>query len=122
MRQAQVQAVVVQNAETQPVVTRPAGNCNLAYTFNEWNQDVMYAICMAESGGNPLAVGDNYVINGVFAPSCGLWQIRTLSSRPSCEALKDPNKNLEWAISIWRSQGYNAWSVYPNGSYKRFLP
>ena len=64
-----------------------------------------------ESGCNPNAIGDNHQINGLHAPSCGLMQIRTLAGRPSCEELKVPEVNIEWAYKIWRSQGYGAWSV-----------
>lgn len=76
-----------------------------------WNVDVFLAIAKAESGCNPLAVGDTNPIRGVLAPSCGLFQVRTLSSRPSCEALKDPATNIAWAYRIYQGQGYGAWSV-----------
>lgn len=64
-----------------------------------------------ESNCNPNAVGDNFVIAGLHAPSCGLLQVRTLKNRPDCETLKDPATNIDWAYKIWRSQGYKAWSV-----------
>lgn len=76
-----------------------------------WNVNVFLAIAKAESGCNPLAVGDTNPIRGVLAPSCGLFQVRTLSSRPSCEALKDPATNIAWAYRIYQGQGYGAWSV-----------
>lgn len=71
---------------------------------------MMYAMSK-ESGCNPNAVGDNYPIAGIHAPSCGLLQIRTLQGRPDCESLKNPETNIEWAYKIWRSQGYRAWTV-----------
>lgn len=76
-----------------------------------WNVNVAAAICQAESGGRPFAVGDDYPINGLHAPSCGLFQIRTLAGRPTCEALKDPATNIAWAYRIYLGQGYKAWSV-----------
>lgn len=97
-----------------------SGGCELAYTYDGWDKDIMYKICMAESGGNPQAVGDNYPIGGIYVPSCGLWQIRSFASRTDCESLKNPQINLEWAIKVWKSQGYGAWSVYTNGSYLRY--
>jgi hypothetical protein len=77
----------------------------------DWNTAVMARIMYFESRCNPNAVGDNYPIKGLHAPSCGLFQIRTLSSRPSCEQLKDPATNVEWAYKIYKGQGYKAWSV-----------
>jgi len=64
-----------------------------------------------ESTCNTNAVGDDRVIAGVYAPSCGLLQIRTLAGRPDCESLKDPATNIATAYQIWLSQGYMAWSV-----------
>ena len=76
-----------------------------------WNVDTMLYAMQKESGCNPSAVGDNYPIRGVYAPSCGLLQVRTLPGRPSCEALKDPATNVAAAYAIWQGQGYRAWSV-----------
>jgi len=92
------------------------GACDIAY-----NQ-IMRAICLAESSGNPNAVGDNYVIAGLYAPSCGLWQIRTLKGRPTCEELKNPQTNLEWAWKI-SNQGTNwkPWTVYGSGAYLKYI-
>jgi hypothetical protein len=73
--------------------------------------NTMIAIMEAESHCNASAVGDNYPINGVHAVSCGLLQIRTLDSRPSCDQLKDPATNIAWGYKIYTSQGYRAWSV-----------
>ena len=76
-----------------------------------WNVGVMVNIMKAESGCSTYAVGDNYQINGLHAPSCGLLQIRSLAGRPSCEELKNPITNISWAWRIYQSQGYPAWSV-----------
>lgn len=76
-----------------------------------WNVSVILQIMKAESSCNPAAVGDNYPIRGLLAPSCGLMQIRTIGDRPSCEALKDPATNIAWAYRIYQSQGYPAWTV-----------
>lgn len=76
-----------------------------------WNVDTMMYAMQKESGCNPNAVGDNYVIGGIYAPSCGLLQVRTLAGRPSCEALKDPATNIATAFAIWQGQGYRAWTV-----------
>lgn len=87
----------------------------------DWDVRIMMAIMEAETHCRPDAVGDNYVIAGLYAPSCGLFQIRTLQGRPSCEALKDPRTNVEWAHKIYKGQGLRAWSVFTNGKYQRYL-
>ncbi len=91
----------------------PSGCANYQHIIDRynWNKQVIAAICHAESGGNPYAVGDTRVIGGIYAPSCGLFQIRTLAGRPSCEQLKDPETNIAWAHRIYSGQGLSAWSV-----------
>lgn len=76
-----------------------------------WNVSTMMYAMSKESGCNPNAVGDQYVIGGIYAPSCGLTQVRALPGRPSCEALKDPVTNIATAYQIWQGQGYCAWTV-----------
>lgn len=76
-----------------------------------WDVDTMMRAMRLESSCNPNAVGDQYVIGGVYAPSCGLLQVRTLPGRPSCEQLKDPAFNIATAYKIWQGQGYRAWTV-----------
>ena len=76
----------------------------------------------AETNCRADSVGDNYPINGVLAPSCGLFQIRTVSpARGTCEQLKDPAFNIERAYGIYKGQGLRAWSVYTNGKYAQYL-
>lgn len=77
----------------------------------DWNVDTMMYAMRKESSCDPNAVGDNYAIRGVLAPSCGLLQVRTLPGRPSCEALKDPETNIQVAYNIWKGQGYRAWTT-----------
>lgn len=82
----------------------------------------MMAIMQAESSCIPDRVGDNYPIRGVLAPSCGLFQVRTISAaRGTCEQLKDPAFNIEKAYGIYKGQGLTAWSVYTSGKYLTFL-
>lgn len=76
-----------------------------------WDVETMMYAMQKESSCNPHAVGDDRVIGGVYAPSCGLLQIRTLPGRPSCDELKDPVTNVSWAYKVFSSQGYGAWSV-----------
>jgi hypothetical protein len=80
------------------------------------------AVMQAESGCNPTSVGDTRPINGLLAPSCGLFQIRTLKGRPSCEALKDPATNIEWAYKISNNgTNWKPWSVFTNQKYIKYL-
>lgn len=111
--------------ESQPVEPiAPAAGCEqyraLVQQYAGWNVDTMLYAMEKESTTylngvrkpcDPHAVGDNYPINGVHAPSCGLLQVRTLAGRPSCEALKDPATNIAAAYKIWQGQGYRAWST-----------
>lgn len=96
-----------------PVATVPVGCETYRHMVQQydWDVDTMMYAMQKESGCDPNAVGDNYVIAGVYAPSCGLLQIRTLTGRPSCEELKDPATNIATAYRIWQGQGYRAWTV-----------
>lgn len=87
----------------------------------DWPVDTMLAIARAESGCRFDAVGDTWPIAGVLAPSCGLFQVRTLPGRPTCDELKDARVNIEWAYKLYKSGGLNHWSVYTNGSYRQWL-
>lgn len=77
----------------------------------DWDVEIMLNVMHAESRCNTNAVGDDYPIRGLHAPSCGLLQVRTLPGRPSCAALKDPATNIAWAYRIYQGQGMRAWSV-----------
>lgn len=115
----------VQTISTPPTQEKPKQTGCEAHRSEiakyDWNVNLMMAIMKAESGCRANAVGDNYPIRGLHAPSCGLMQIRSLSGRPSCEALKDPATNIAWAYRIYQGQGLKAWSVYTNGKYKSHL-
>jgi len=87
----------------------------------DWDVSIASAVMMAESSCNPDAVGDTWPINGLLAPSCGLMQVRTLVGRPSCEELKDPQTNIEWSYKLYKANGFQPWSMYNNGQYKKFL-
>ena len=80
------------------------------------------AVMEAESNCNPAAIGDTRPINGLLAHSCGLYQVRVLKGRPTCEHLKDPATNVEWAYKISAGgSNWKPWSVFTNGKYKRYL-
>lgn len=93
----------------KPVVTYPTGCENYVDLISQydWNVSVALQVAKAESGCNPNAVGDVHIP----PVSCGLFQIRTLSGRPSCEALKNPETNVEWAYKLYVSGGWGHWTV-----------
>lgn len=77
--------------------------------------DVALKVAKAESGCNPMAIGDNYPIRGLHAPSCGLFQIRTLAGRPSCSQLQNPETNVSWAYRLYKASGWQPWTVCNHG-------
>jgi len=83
------------------------------------------AIAMAESSGNPNSHNTKGRDN-----SYGLWQINLygkLAGRvkefglQSPDDLFDPQNNAKAAVKILRQKGFNAWSKYSNGEYKKYL-
>jgi Lysozyme like domain len=88
--------------------------------FSDEDSVTMAAIALAESSGNPSAVGDLDITPG---GSVGLWQIN-LKAHPELDtaALTDPATNAAAAYSVFQSQGFSAWSTYKNGAYEKYLP
>jgi hypothetical protein len=97
---------------------------------------VMVAIAGAESGWNASAQGDY----GLGGPTCGnsstswgLWQIHNVhsayltqvtgSSNPCIwkQWLFSPANNATAAASVYRSQGFGAWTTYTSGAYAAHL-
>lgn len=81
----------------------------------------MVAISKAESHCRADAVGDKtltYKKNGrTYGYSIGALQVRILPGREWCET----GDYYACAHSIWKGQGYKAWSVYSSGAYKKYL-
>lgn len=76
------------------------------------------AVFKAESGLDPQAVGD---ANTPY-PSCGVAQIRILPERRiTCDEMKDINHNIEYAKYLRDRKGWNVWTSYRTGNYKRYL-
>ena len=76
---------------------------------DQWNN--AYRVMMGESGGNPMAIGDNYPIRGEVRPSYGLFQIRTFPDRPAPTKLLTPEANVAYAAKMWKSQGWRPWTA-----------
>ena len=100
--------------------------------FSEKEAKIMAAIAMAESSGKSDALNDNLETGD---DSYGLWQINMID-KPDYKLgeerrgklglsdnseLYDPLVNVRAARLIFEEQGFNAWSVYKSGAYKRFL-
>ena len=82
---------------------------------------VAVAVALAESSGNPSAVGDTTITPG---GSIGLWQIN-LAAHPQYTAaqLTDPQANANAAYSIYQAAGntFSPWSTYTNGAYSAYI-
>ena len=76
---------------------------------DQWNN--AYRVMMGESGGNSMAIGDNYPIRGEIRPSYGLFQIRTFPDRPAPTKLLTPEANVAYAAKMWKSQGWRPWTA-----------
>ena len=76
------------------------------------------AIALAESSGDPAAVGDQSL-----GGSYGLWQVNH-PAHPDYDttSLLDPTYNAKAALAI-SSQGTNftPWATYNSGAYKQYL-
>lgn len=73
-------------------------------------------IALAESGGDPIAVGDS-------GDSHGLWQIdRRFHPEFAAWDLNDPQTNANAAFSVYRAAGFSfkPWSTYNGGQYLAF--
>ncbi len=79
---------------------------------------VALAIAMAESGLNPTALGDT----NTKYPSAGLFQIRLLPERGiTKEQMFNSEENVRYAKLLHDKYGWSCWTVYKNGSYKKYL-
>lgn len=109
-----------------PLTTAQIAAAAKAGGFPDNEVAIAVAIAMAESGGDPRAHNPVPPDN-----SYGLWQINMLGKMgadrraqfklENNEALFNPTINARVAYSIRRTQGWNAWSVYTSGKYRRHL-
>jgi len=88
----------------------------------------MTGIVLAESGGDPNAVGDKNN-PGPGASSVGLAQINFLPSRDTGNANRDPKGNLDPLTNLKNAYkisnggtNFAPWTTYTQGSYKQFMP
>lgn len=79
--------------------------------------NIMAAIALAESGGNPSA----YHVDANGSVDRGLWQINSVHGYSPSSSF-NPQDNAKQAVAVWKSSGYGAWSTYNSGAYKQYLP
>lgn len=97
-------------------LTSAGGHYNKSQLAQLWIQaggppdvaNLMAAIALAESGGNPS------IVNSIGAS--GLWQIH-----PGEPGDLNPLTNARDAVSKYRNQGLTAWQTYTNGAYRQFM-
>ncbi len=84
--------------------------------FGRDNANIMAAVAMAESSGQPGARGDG-------GASHGLWQIYTKAHPQLARKynLFDVEDNAKAARDVYKGQGFSAWTMYKNGGYKKHL-
>ena len=84
----------------------------------DWDVNVAYAVCMAESGGNPNAINWNDQHNGCVG-SAGLFQIACIHTNYSHEL--DPQRNVQKAYEIYKRSGWGPWGAWSSGAYLKYL-
>ena len=82
---------------------------------------IAVAIALAESSGNPNALGDLNITPG---GSVGLWQVN-LKFHPeyTTDQLRDPQTNANAAFAVYQEAGnsFTPWSTFKNGAYLAHL-
>lgn len=120
--QAEVQQERPVEVATQTqAVQHPVGCENYRSLVSQYFEkvDVALQVMRAESGCNPNAIGDGhltYIQDGTtYGMSCGMFQVRYLPGRPSCNEMQDPSQNIAYAAKLFASGGWRHWSVCSNG-------
>lgn len=122
VRQEQEPPVVNEPVKPEPVIVRvdvqtpeSAQGCEsfraLVTKYFGAATPVAMEVMKAESGCNTNAVGDQHIP----PVSCGLYQIRTLAGRPSCETLQNAEINVAFAHKLYIASGWFPWSVCNTG-------
>lgn len=94
---------------------------NAGFTGNDLVTAV--AIALAESGGNPNALGDTNIGSGTG--SFGLWQINADAHPeygPDFTQLYDPQTNADAAYAVYQAAGgFTPWTTFKTGSYSGYV-
>lgn len=98
------------------------GNCSAVQAY-DWDVQTAYAICMAESGGDPNK--DNAGLNRDGSVDYGLMQINSIHADMvggDLGLLLNPETNIKIAYSLSKGgTDWTPWSAYNNGKYREFL-
>lgn len=119
MATAPIKEVIVAQNAPEMAAEPKKGDCSLVSSYN-WDARIAYAICMAESGGNPQA---HNKANSNGSDDKGLMQINSIhvnSGLIGDNERLDPQKNLDAAYAIYKGSGFTAWSAYNNKSYLKW--
>ena len=79
--------------------------------------DIAVAVAKTESGFREEAVNTKNTNSSV---DIGLFQVNSVHwNKEGCspKELFESRKNIDCAYKIWEASGWNAWSVFKNGSY-----
>lgn len=84
-----------------------------------WNCKIALAVAKAESGQRC----DAQNVNTNKTLDLGYMQINSVHLKKGWKVteLLDCKKNIDYAYEIYEAQGFEPWSSYKNGSYKKFL-
>lgn len=106
--------------KVNPPVT-PA-NCTAVNSY-DWDTNIAYAICMAESRG--VATKDNAGLNKDGSTDYGLMQINSVHAdmvKGNLKSLFNPKTNVRVAYALsHHGHDWTAWTTYNNGDYREFL-
>lgn len=114
---------------TTPVQLTPCEQMQAEVSkFTDWDANVMQAIAQAENRAcNPLrhnetASETHRDINGnvICVGSYGVLQVGCLHYQPT-EDKNDLATNVQVAHRVWLKQGYTAWTMYKNGTWREFV-
>lgn len=95
----------------------PVNGCSLVNNY-DWDKKIAYAVCMAESGGNPNAQNINDRHLGCLG-SYGLMQIACVHTNNLPEF--NPSRNMQKAYEVYQHSGWRAWGAFSNQSYLKYL-
>ena len=119
---AQPTDLVPVNPPETPVVLSPCDMVrNEIAKHSDWNVETMSAIAEAENRScdptrHNLSQAENHK---VCVGSYGVLQVGCVHYNG--EDVNSLSVNVAIAHRVWQQQGYNAWTQYKNGEYKRFL-
>jgi hypothetical protein len=108
----------IANAQYPAKDVRAIGVAALVLKLGFKQPDVAVAVCLAESSGNPQAIGTN-----IGSVDLGLWQINSKWHPEVSEAAAfNPLASTMHAFKISKGgTDYGAWSAYKQGTYRQYL-